>query len=101
MFIETIQARENGADRNIQLIIESHSEHFLRRLMRRVAEETIDPSDVALYFCEPRANGSRIYELDVDLFGNIRNWPTDFFGNPMEDIATQAETALHRQLAST
>lgn len=101
LFIETIQARENGADRNIQLIIESHSEHFLRRLMRRVSEEAIDPSDVALYFCEPRANGSRIYELDVDLFGNIRNWPTDFFGNPMDDIATQAETALRRQLAST
>src|SRR5581483_4004256 len=37
LFIEAVQAREEGQDRSIQLIIESHSEHFLRRLQTRVA----------------------------------------------------------------
>jgi hypothetical protein len=30
LFIEAIQSREDGEDRGIQLIVESHSEHFLR-----------------------------------------------------------------------
>jgi predicted ATPase len=36
VMIDVINSRENGADRNIQLIIETHSEHFLRRLQRRI-----------------------------------------------------------------
>jgi hypothetical protein len=98
LFIEAVQAREGGKDRNVQLLIESHSEHFLRRLMRRVAEGVIDPELVALYACESRPHGSIIRELDLDLFGNVRNWPRDFFGDPMEDIAAQAEVALERRL---
>jgi len=37
--------------RNIQIILESHSEHLLRRLQRRIADETIQPEQAALYFC--------------------------------------------------
>ena len=33
----------------VQFIVESHSEHFLRRLQRRVAQETITKDHVALY----------------------------------------------------
>ena len=39
VMIDVINSRENGEDRNIQLVIETHSEHFLRRLQRRIAEE--------------------------------------------------------------
>jgi predicted ATPase len=41
VMIDVINSRENGKDRNIQLIIETHSEHFLRRLQRRIAENTV------------------------------------------------------------
>lgn len=41
VMIDVINSRENGADRNIQIIIETHSEHFLRRLQRRIAEDFI------------------------------------------------------------
>ena len=41
---------------------------------------------------------SSIRELEVDLFGNIHNWPEDFFGDPVEDIAAQAEARLKRQM---
>ena len=46
------QAREDEIPRNVQLIVESHSEHFLNRLQRRIAEEAIKPKDVAIYFCK-------------------------------------------------
>jgi hypothetical protein len=100
LFIEAVQARENGSDRGIQVIVESHSEHFLRRLTRRIAEGRLRPDDVALYYCEPGSNGSRMHDLEVDPVGNIHYWPRGFFGSPMLDIARQAELALETEIAN-
>ena len=97
LFIETIHGREHGKNRDIQLIVESHSEHFLRRLQRRVAEEALRPEEVAMYFCEPGPSGSTIRELDVDMFGNITNWPQAFFGDEMEDVVAMTNAAMKRQ----
>jgi predicted ATPase len=98
--IEAIQAREQGEARNIQLLVESHSEHFLRRLQRRIAEGAISPQDTALYFCTPGAEGSRIEHLEVDRFGNIQNWPSDFFGDEMGDLAAMTDAAMKRRGAA-
>lgn len=97
LFIEVIRSRENGEDRRIQLIIESHSEHFLRRLQRRIAEgKTVTREDVSAYFCAPGKESLKLTELKVDLFGNILNWPRDFFGDQMSDIAAQTKAANAR-----
>ena len=97
LFIEAIQAREDNQDRNMQFIIESHSEHFLRRLQRRVAEGVVRPDQIALYYCEPGPNGACIRELPLDLFGEIDFWPTDFFGDEMVDLAARLEAASKRE----
>lgn len=98
VFIEAITARESGRRRGIQLIIESHSEHLLRRLQRRVAEEKISSDEVALYFCYPGAEGSDIEQLELNDTGDILNWPPDFFGDELEDVAVQAEVGMQRKL---
>jgi predicted ATPase len=85
LFIETVQSRQAGQNRNIQLIVETHSEHFVYRLQRLIAEEQILPADVALYFCRPGPNGSSIESLQLSDTGDIANWPDDFFGDEMED----------------
>ena len=100
LFIEAIQAREDNADRNMQFIIESHSEHFLRRLQRRVAEGSLGPDQIALYYCEPGHNGSQIKELPIDLFGEIESWPSDFFGDEMVDLTARLEAASKREAAN-
>lgn len=93
---------EAALARGVQVILESHSEHFLARLQRRLAESTLDrglkitPEDVALYFCHQEGGESRARELQVDLFGNIENWPTDFFGNPLEDSVAMVQAAAAR-----
>jgi predicted ATPase len=98
LLIAAITAREDGAPRGVQLIVESHSEHLLRRLQRRIAEEEIDENDVALYFCYPASNGSEIDRLELDTYGDIVNWPPDFFGDELEDVAVQAEVGMQRRL---
>jgi predicted ATPase len=83
--------------RNVQLVIESHSEHFLRRLQRRVAEESLTADEVALYFCTNEHSGSKIDALPVDLFGNITNWPHDFFGDLMGELVSTQRAQRSRR----
>ncbi len=96
LFIDAIHAREDGAPRECQLIIESHSEHFLRRLQRRIAEEKIAKEDAALYFVGQREGEAQIEELRVDEYGNIQNWPEGFFGDEMEDLVKRSEAQATR-----
>jgi hypothetical protein len=83
--------------RGVQIILESHSEHLLRRLQRRIADETIQPKDAALYFCSTEQGESRLTPLELDLFGNIKNWPRDFFGDDFGEIAAMSQAALERK----
>ncbi len=99
LFIEAIQSRENGADRAIQFIIESHSEHFLQRLQRRIAEGELMPEDVAIYFCEAGTDGSTLRELRVNLLGEIDGWPENFFGDPMADLFARLQAANKKEAA--
>jgi|SRR5436305_73416 len=87
--------------RGIQIILESHSEHLLRRLQRRVAEEEIQPNQAALYFCSTEKGESRLTSLELDLYGNIRNWPKDFFGDEFGEIAAMSQAALKRKRRAT
>ena len=38
-------------------------------------------------------------ELDVDDYGNIRNWPEGFFGDEMEDLLARNEAQAKRMRA--
>ena len=62
-------------NRKVQIILESHSEHLLLRLMRRIAEEEISADQTAFHFCEIDNGNSRAEQLKVDEYGNISNWP--------------------------
>lgn len=98
LFVSAVTAREDSEPRDVQLIVESHSEHMLRRLQRLIAEEEISEDQVALYFCYAGPSGSAIDRLEIDTYGEILNWPPDFFGDELEDIAVQAEVGMQRRL---
>lgn len=100
VMIDVINSRENGVDRNIQLIIETHSEHFLRRLQRRIAEGTLPKEKVSAYFANIDKTPAILEPLEVDEFGNIHNWPDNFFGDEMGDILKQARATMTRRMNS-
>jgi len=87
-------------ERNVQIILESHSEHLLRRLQRRIAEEHIPAEMTTLYFCSMEDGASKIEKLDVDEYGNIRNWPQGFFGDEMGDLAAMTIAEMKRRKES-
>jgi predicted ATPase len=92
VFIDAVKTRQ------IQLIIESHSEHLLRRLQRRVAEEQIQADQAALYFTQTRAGESELMPLELDMFGMIQNWPAGFFGDEMGEIAATQKAIMERKM---
>jgi predicted ATPase len=91
VFIDAVKTR------NIQIVFESHSEHLLKRLQRRIAEQQISPETTALYFCETQNGASHLTTLDVDLYGTIRNWPKDFFGDQFGEMAAVTKAALEHK----
>jgi hypothetical protein len=91
VFIDAMKTRK------IQIVLESHSEHLLRRLQRRIAEEEIEADDTALYFCSTEKGESRLTKLELDLYGTIENWPEDFFGDDYEEIAATSRAAMKRK----
>lgn len=97
VMLDVINSRENGENRNIQLVIETHSEHFLRRLQRRIAENADLQHKVSAYFANITKTPATLEALQIDIFGNIRNWPDNFFGNEMGDVTAHAKAAMQKR----
>ena len=104
-FIDVLNAREEGQLRGVQVIIETHSEHFLNRLQRRIAEASpakpIRADDVACYYAKAEGTESVLEPLEVDMFGNIQNWPPNFFGDSMGDLMEMQRAAAKRRTRDT
>jgi predicted ATPase len=86
--------------RKLQLIIESHSEHLLTRLQRRVAETEYPfatPENIKTYFCRMTEDGSKIESVQIDEYGQIRNYPHNFFGDLSGDLDALTDAALARR----
>lgn len=66
---------------NIQCIIETHSDHIIKRLqLRIVQDETSDTMDqIQIYFAEKKEGRSRFVEVVANEYGAIPEWPDGFF----------------------
>ncbi|MCS6923783.1 MAG: AAA family ATPase [Fimbriimonadales bacterium] len=80
--------------RNLQVILETHSEHFLLRLQRRVAEQKLTPQEAKLYFCEFINDESQLTTLRMNEEGEILNYPPDFFADPLAEAIERRKAAL-------
>ena len=88
--------------RKLQLIVESHSEHLLTRMMRRIAERdtaygNVSNDDVAVYFADNREGRSNLDNLRLNSDGVIENWPKDFFGDQFGEIIARETAVIKRR----
>jgi len=84
-------------ERNVQFIVETHSEHLFRRMQTLVAKQEISTSEAVMYFVERDGRNARLRELDLDEFGRVRNWPEGFFGDALGETREQARLMFERQ----
>lgn len=76
---------------NRQFIIETHSEHFVLRLRRRIAEGKIKPEQVGIFFVEKQRGVTKIERLDLKPNGHFEEWPEGFFEEGFEEALAIAE----------
>lgn len=77
-------------------IIETHSEHLILRLLRRIRETTakeapkgfeLRPSDVAVYYVDPTESGTRFLRMEISEDGDfITPWPHGFFPERLREL---------------
>jgi len=67
------------------IIIETHSEHLLARVRRRIAEGKIPKKKVSIYYFEPESRGTRIDEIILDDDGQYLCFPKGFFEEDVEE----------------
>jgi len=80
-------------------IIETHSEHLILRILRRIRETTegaanypdylpkIRPEDVAVIYADPSSEGTILHHLKITADGDfIDRWPTGFFTERADEL---------------
>lgn len=73
--------------RDIRLLIETHSEHLILRLQRRIRGGKLMPDDVNVVFVTKNAGLSTCYRLRLDGEGDfIDEWPEGFFNERFSEI---------------
>lgn len=87
---------EVSKERNVQFIIETHSEHLFRRMQTLIAKQQITPNDAAMYFVEREGKAARMRPLELDDFGRVKNWPEGFFGDALGETREQTAVAIKR-----
>ena len=79
-----------------QFIIETHSEHLVLRLRRRIAEG-LDPTNVRLFHFGKAATHTVIKAMDIDRDGMVPKWPRRFFEQSYEEALRIAEAGISKR----
>jgi predicted ATPase len=73
-----------------QIIVETHSEHLLARIQRRIAEQKFSHEQVAIYYFEPTPDGTKIHRLELDEYGQlVEPIPEGFFEEGWREALAQ------------
>ncbi len=82
-----------GKRRDRQFIVETHSEHLLLRIRRRIAEGTISPNSVSILYVERVRRESRVRTLKLTKKGYFDDWPKGFFEEGYNETLELAKAA--------
>lgn len=83
-------------ERNVQFIVETHSEHLFRRLQTLIARGEVEPKRAAMYFVVRDGKHAHMLPLEVDDLGRVKNWPPRFFGDSLGETREQTALAIKR-----
>ena len=70
-----------------RVVVETHSEHVLLRLRRRIAEGGVNASDVAVYYFDNVSGRVKVERVPLEEDGAIPRsaWPSGFFEDQLQD----------------
>ena len=71
----------------VQVIVETHSDHFLDGVRIAVRDGLLPPQDVAIHYFERRGGRSTVTSPEVDAEGRLSAWPAGFFDQHEDNLA--------------
>ncbi|MNQ67792.1 hypothetical protein D3C85_823280 [compost metagenome] len=85
------------ANRQCSFLIETHSEHLILRVLRRIRESTegelpdglqpLTPEDVSIIYLDTAAGGVKATRIAIDRYGEFSSrWPNGFFAERGEEL---------------
>lgn len=82
-----------------RFLIETHSETFLLRLRRRIAEGRFDadPTTVAVHFVDNASGSSVIRQIHIDADGNVDYWPEGVFTEDYDETRALVRAQRERR----
>ena len=97
LFIDTTQSENDYVNSRKSLLIETHSEHIILRILRRIRETTenelppgaigLEPGDLSVIYVDKTEKGLQLRNLRVDGEGEfIDRWPKGFFDERTEEL---------------
>jgi predicted ATPase len=92
LFVDSV-TDQNGP----QFLVETHSEHLLLRIRRRVAEGRLSPDKVSVLYVERAGRKHTVRRLPLDEQGSFSTWPAGFFEEGYSEALRLAEAASKRR----
>lgn len=91
LFIQSAKERGN------RFLIETHSEHLILRMLRRIRETkrnklpegkpSLRTEDISILYVSPEEQGSRVLVMNVNEHGKLtNNWPEGFFEERLAEL---------------
>lgn len=83
----------------VRVIIETHSEHIVNGIRRMIVEGKTEMSheDMTIYFFQNYNGEKDIMEITMDEFGNLSDFPEDFFDQIRQDTLAIIRTNRDRK----
>lgn len=75
-------------DNNKQYLIETHSQNFVLRMRRLVAEGKLNKEELAIYYVDfdEVTSESNLIEIEVDEDGEVEWWPSGIFNESLAEV---------------
>lgn len=71
----------------VQVIVETHSDHFIDGVRIAVRDHLIDPTSIAIHYFERRGVTAAVSSPQLDTDGRLSSWPEGFFDQHEKNLA--------------
>ncbi|SDP07975.1 Protein of unknown function [Mucilaginibacter sp. OK268] len=87
---------------NKRYLIETHSQNFVLRLRRMIAEGKLNPEDLRMYWVDydGETNSSSLKKINVNASGEVDFWPENIFSETLDETLAIRTAQLATRTAS-
>ena len=71
---------------DVQVIVETHSDHFIDGIRIAVRDQLIEPDDTAFHYFDRKGGRTMVSSPKVDTDGRLSSWPEGFFDQHEENL---------------